>query len=334
MQKHLNRKRSCIPGKDMKLINVNDLCVERKTEKLDHLTQEEKDLRCKNQSKEIERNKRKTGYLTEDEYAKQLLENMKRNTIKRNIKRKINNLPLHELPSWSSEEVLKILQENSIYKITDTIIGTLEIPMKLTNGYFNSASFDRIDDNIGYNDSNYEIRPFFLNCRYKLTTEDLKDLVILREQIQDETELKELLSTSYQFFYQLAHGAKSSVEHKSKKITFDFKLPECAAFLKKLWIEQGGRCAYSNVPIYPIVKHKHKISIERKNPNKGYTRDNIVLITIGLNSQPAGPRNFDGQGIFNQEFWNKYFILTDEINLKCKKAKEIGRQILEKNENF
>lgn len=45
---HLKRKNSCVPGKDMSKIDVNDLCIERKREpkvNLSNLTEEEKHQR-------------------------------------------------------------------------------------------------------------------------------------------------------------------------------------------------------------------------------------------------------------------------------------------------
>lgn len=139
------------------------------------------------------------------------------------------------------------------------------------------------------------------------------------------------------FFYKLANGAKS---HSSDKKIFDFKsISECAYFLIQIFIKQGGRCAYSNVPIYPISGHKYMMSIERKNPLNGYTKENIILIVAGLNCPPSGQihnKNRDEiekeeilkTSIFNQEYWDKCTLLTIERRIICEKIRMIERNLL------
>ena len=181
--------------------------------------------------------------------------------------------------------------------------------MMLTNGYHNSASFDRIENNIGYSNENIEIRPLFLNTPCKLTTQMLKDIIDLREKEQSEQVLtnivKHLNKYNYtNFFYKIANNAKSHCITNRK--TFEFNsIYECGLFLIQKYIDQGGRCHYSNVPIYPESHHPYRLSLERLNPMKGYSPNNIILIVIGLNG-----------GVYGQ-FLNKN--LTEDERLRSSK---------------
>ena len=163
--------------------------------------------------------------------------------------------------------------------------------MMLTNGYHNSASFDRIRDDDEYREDNIEIRPRFLNTQYKLTTQDLRELVLLRENAQDKLELITIAKyineyNTLNFFYDLAEGIK---QHSNERKTFEFKLiNECAYFLIKKYVNQGGRCFYSQIPMYPEVNYQYKISPERLNPTGPYSQENIVLIIIELNGPLSG----------------------------------------------
>lgn len=56
--------------------------------------------------------------------------------------------------------------------------------------------------------------------------------------------------------------------------------------LYNIWISQNKRCYYSNI-LMSIDFNKDKltsVSIDRKNPKKGYIKNNIVLCCYGLNS--------------------------------------------------
>jgi hypothetical protein len=351
MQRHLNRKTLCIIGARFKEVDVNTMRVSvNKLQEKTHpqsfkgLTPEQKKektlqrIRIASNNRYIK--KSSAGYMSEKQYASYMFDNIREGTRKRNKKRQAKKLEPHPIPNWAREDVLNILTNNQVYTIENTHTGTLKFPLRLTNGYFNSASFDRIDDNLGY-ENNYEIRPQFLNNLYKLTVESIKELVYLREQKQNPEELINNLK-NHNFFYKLSRGAELCISNKDPKrnITFDFKsVLEYRKFIIKKYIEQGGRCAYSNVPIYPIVRHKFKISVERIDPRKSYTKDNICLIVVGLNTRPCGqflnPKLTKEQqtealknGSFNQAYWDSCTNLTEERRLKCIEAKEHGVKVL------
>ena len=144
----------------------------------------------------------------------------------------------------------------------------------------------------------------------------------------------------------MANSAKRNcLKSKENHKTFDFKtVKEGAIFLIKKYIEQGGRCAYTNIPIYPEVNNCYKISPERVNPTKGYSEDNIILIVVGLNGRLSGQylnKNISEEqkqlaleaGKFNQEYWDTCTKMTIEIKKHCNEAREYGKQILLANLN-
>lgn len=55
------------------------------------------------------------------------------------------------------------------------------------------------------------------------------------------------------------------------------------AHLKLLWRQSGGRCAISGEPFSLIAGHKNSPSIDQIIPGKGYTIDNVWLISDWLN---------------------------------------------------
>ena len=294
MRRHILRKK-CIEylGDINELIDT--LCIERikKYADLSNVSIEEKKQRFKEYKKQHGKIRNlkigALGQYNELDLSKKIYKSMKWDSKYRG----------HEQPEITFEEFTKLLLE-SRYKI-DTSIGILEFPMKLTNGYFNSASPDRIDNNKGYLRSNIRIVPCFLNVNDKLLSkiepEDWKKIVIIREQKRNINKLikiaNDLLnnSISNSHFYQLGNSAHLHSKKSNGKKTFEFEyISDFIIYIIEQFIKQGGRCAYLKIPIYPESGHKYKVSLERINPLNGYTKDNIVLITSALNGNPVGQR--------------------------------------------
>src|SRR5579872_2856336 len=152
----------------------------------------EKDLKIDNsfieeekKKKKAEQNKKcydrlnKIGGQTIKQFAGILLKNMKHSS-------KIRG---HEEVSWTVNDIIKLLKEKKDYIVFGTVLKDLIFPLELTNGYHNTATFDRIDDNKGYFITNVEIRAHFLNTRYKLKTEDIKNIIEVRMLNQDKDKL-------------------------------------------------------------------------------------------------------------------------------------------------
>jgi hypothetical protein len=52
---------------------------------------------------------------------------------------------------------------------------------------------------------------------------------------------------------------------------------------KRLLAESNMRCALSGAPLSDLQNHPHKASIDRKNSNKGYTLDNVQVVSKTVN---------------------------------------------------
>lgn len=54
--------------------------------------------------------------------------------------------------------------------------------------------------------------------------------------------------------------------------------------VKEMWETQNGRCGISGLPMKLAVKQRDMVSIERIDMNKGYTRENCMLICLMFNA--------------------------------------------------
>ena len=279
---------------------IEDLCIERTMfqENLSHLSEEEKKKRFKKRSKELNKQRNfklgNPGGHNEVQFTKKLYKSMKWDSKMRN----------HEPPKITEEELLEMLETDKY--VIDTDIGKIELPMKITNGYFNSASPDRIDNEKGYFKENIRIIPLFLNVNdkrmSKINHNDWNEIVKIRENPRNPKELIEIAQNlnnsaiSKTFFYQLAHSACNHSKQSGGWKIFGFRNhQDFFIFLIEKFIEQGGRCAYLKIPIYPEVFHKYKASVERLNVLKGYTKENTILILSSLNSKPAYQQNLNDE---------------------------------------
>jgi hypothetical protein len=87
------------------------------------------------------------------------------------------------------------------------------------------------------------------------------------------------------YLNQMYHASKrSAVKRKAKgRISageHDITLQD----LQDIWSKQNGRCFYSGIPMN-YNKNEWKVSLERLDTNKGYTKNNIVLCCLELNTR-------------------------------------------------
>ena len=74
---------------------------------------------------------------------------------------------------------------------------------------------------------------------------------------------------------------------KSRKLEIAFDLEKDTLY--ELFIKQNKKCFYSNLEMIhntDYVKY-NSISVDKKDPNKGYTKDNVVLCCNAINSFKA-----------------------------------------------
>lgn len=62
-------------------------------------------------------------------------------------------------------------------------------------------------------------------------------------------------------------------------ISFDLTLED----VNNRWETQQGRCYYSGKPLDTRTGSPFKVSLDRKDSNQGYTRDNTVLCSVRVN---------------------------------------------------
>jgi hypothetical protein len=331
INRHINRKTPCVAGTDMSKINIDDLCIKGDWNIINSMTPDEKKNRIRHFRLQRDLTNRCLDNENIIEFARNRIHCMKSNSKQRG----------HEFNEfWNIENVVEYLNSNRVYKV-DTSIGQFEFPLKLSNGHYNSASFDRICDNFGYNIDNIELRPFFLNTPRKLTTEQIRQVPLLRENPQSTEILQQYVSKYKKYFTRMARAIKYRCdEKKERNVTFDFNSVEnCADVILNKYIRQGGRCAYSYIPIYPSENNPSTLSIERIDPTKSYNDDNMILIVVGLNSSIGGQfrskyiseeyrQKCINAATFNQEYWDKSTLLTTEIKDKIKEVIEHDKQLI------
>ena len=77
----------------------------------------------------------------------------------------------------------------------------------------------------------------------------------------------------------------SNARFRAKKNNLEFNLD--IMFLKELFIKQEGKCAISGIELTYIIgsnKINTNISIDKINPNNGYTKDNVQLASVLYNT--------------------------------------------------
>jgi hypothetical protein len=281
-------------------------------------------LTCAKQRMRVVKNHSQEGVTLRVKYS-----NMGVSSVRRHAsivkKAKAAKQPIPAAPTVMERKVFdKMVHDTkNIYEIKDTD-GTIvaRFPMTTTGGYFHTVSPDRIDDsNLNYVPENVIIRPSclnslrgfkhdvfpkFLKTRYEPMPDDLlqRNIYAARTERTTQIENKKLK----QRLYQMVKNAKMSITKEGRK-----------QFWRKLTFELGdeGKTddltgiqldadAADRSPIMP--------SIERKNANIGYTRDNVVLICVGTNSCTNGQLREDmskdemdeavRDGSFNVDWFN------------------------------
>ena len=88
----------------------------------------------------------------------------------------------------------------------------------------------------------------------------------------------------YEIYYSKNKSAKRNALkrlNKGRILAGEFTITEDDIY--KQWDLQNGLCWYSNIPMIPYTLHNWQCSLERKNPEFGYIRSNIVLVCLEFN---------------------------------------------------
>lgn len=124
------------------------------------------------------------------------------------------------------------------------------------------------------------------------------------------------------------NSTKIRLKNPNKKVDYTHDID--IEFIIKLYNDQKGLCAYSGIPLRLINPSTGNwaASVERKNPLKGYTRDNVCLICREFNSADNSakqttlesgtsgwtPEKFQ---LFLGYAWLKKGVIASEDELKC-----------------
>lgn len=178
---------------------------------------------------------------------------------------------------WSNQkvvEMLKLLQQTHSYnEINFNFIKKLRTKP-------NKAIIKTIVDDVEYYNCNHCDKTKRRDMFYTDVTKGCKECnsCYNRKHIESPRGALQLL----------IHHTKTSTQHREKKNTnhransgdnnIDFE------FLVEVYKNQKGLCAYSGIPLRFQCQQNWKISLERKDVSKGYTRDNVCLICLEFNT--------------------------------------------------
>ncbi len=95
-----------------------------------------------------------------------------------------------------------------------------------------------------------------------------------------------------------------SAKYRAKKSDLEFNITE--TFIRNLYDKQNGKCFYSDIPMSLIIsENNYSISIDRKDSNKGYTEENIVLCAWFVNTMKNN-LSLESFFIIIKEIYNNY----------------------------
>lgn len=231
-------------------------------------------------------------------------------TALKNKKRTLSGRPLLALPSFTIPELRAWLQpRQDVYIVTDE----WKFKMTTERGYYWSLSLDRIDNEKGYSLDNIIPRPLCLNTTDAFTTVQLEHY---RRTILNPINHSEWwfhLPKAFQFVHD--HDVVKNPE---------FRIGAFKYFLRRLFVRQGGRCAYTG---FPMGVHSHldlprcnTVSVERLNPRLPYIETNVVLICRGFNfgvqhrhGRACDEEDLMKNRVWNQAYWDESMGMTPEL---------------------
>lgn len=157
-----------------------------------------------------------------------------------------------------------------------------------------NVSLERLNQEKGYIKDNIVLCCQEFNGRIQWDLNKINNISSLRNEnyIFD----KKIIETSLKILI----GSTLGNCIRSNKL-FDITIED----LKDQYVNQNGRCAYSNIILNPVISHKNKhykrnsnwkMSIERKDVKIGYTKENILLICLEFNTSDKSNTTINPSG--------------------------------------
>jgi len=100
-------------------------------------------------------------------------------------------------------------------------------------------------------------------------------------KIGSEYHKKRKTTSPLSFIYRNTLASIRERRKKGKNIEFNITKD----FLRELWDKQNGKCFYTGIEMeaFSIGKHPNQPSLDRRNSEKGYVKENVVLCCQSIN---------------------------------------------------
>jgi hypothetical protein len=161
-----------------------------------------------------------------------------------------------------------------------------------------TVSLERLDETIGYSPENCILIDIHFQTGRQWTREKFQSIYELRIiDTYDEDEVRKTINWTRMNKSEQTRNAKQGHQHPTKlSIIFSILKGGCRGttesrnkqgknhqqseitieYLIELWEKQRGRCYYLDIPLN--TEGDWKVSVERLDERKGYTKDNVVLV--------------------------------------------------------
>jgi len=152
-----------------------------------------------------------------------------------------------------------------------------------------------------------------LNSILSLGKENLLKMVP-NEQNRHASAYKDIFDNYYQWYRVLMALSECCTNGKKRAGKFGWGYNLTLYHMASLWIDQQGKCAATGVIMSPDTgslddKNPYKISTDRINNNKGYTKDNVRLLTHWANNA----KSTWPESVFNEFVMSSSNVLMEAV---------------------
>jgi hypothetical protein len=187
---------------------------------------------------------------------------------------------------------IKVKDIEEVYKAQNGLCYYSGIPMNYDKSELR-LSLERKNPDIGYTSSNIALCCLEFNGASQWSHEKIEEMLIILEKNTTPENIdfaRKKKNVPRQKLKQLVRNATSSTKSRRNKrvtnnMTRDFTIDITFDYLVDLFNQQKGLCAYSNMPLCfgNTDINNWVVSLERRDPYKGYTKENTCLICFEFN---------------------------------------------------
>jgi len=162
------------------------------------------------------------------------------------------------------------------------------LPLSFVTKDMHQASLERLDDTQGYVPENTVIvcKMFNIGQGRTMSRRKFRHVVGHRDHPFTAAEYRAQMKHIRAFASSAYHGARGSCKQRNRTRPHErHEVTVTQQDLVDLVWAQRGLCAYSDVRMsFEIGSPDWMVSLERMDPRKGYTRDNVVLVCLEFNT--------------------------------------------------